>query len=155
MAKYNFKLPSRFSIKEAVKGVVYPVIDENGNSWGFHTLCLADPSLPGYRAAKQRLEFKMEKETPEGTPEEIQAFIDAELLVEFAHRGWSGVVDGDGNEVPYSRDAAIALFTHYEIDEDSGEKVFVASWLVKRLIAFAENVRNFQPKAQKDLPEKN
>ena len=69
-------------------------------------------------------------------------------FINTALHGWSGVLDENGKEVPFSREAAMDLF-HDEEEDDDG--------FFKAVVNFASDKSNFKhdPRATKDDEAKN
>lgn len=157
----KFKLPKpRFDRKMANEGREIYVVDENGTYWGTYRVALVDQTLPRYRVALERLQRKYQPIGPKGKRADISETIAAELFVELALLDWSDVADWridaeEGATVKFSREKAIEFFSLSEDDEETGEKYFPTAWLLAYLSRESENLANFQPLDQSEIPEKN
>lgn len=132
----KFRKYHRFDAVKAQYGVPHPIKDEAGNYYGTFTTSLFDPFSKYLKLETERFEREHSKDEKNlGEFKEIFAFI------QLCMKDWKDVFDEDGNEVPYSPDAAFELFT----DEDN-------SFLVNALIAETRDVRNYpsDPVAKKD-----
>ena len=127
----KFKLPKRFDATEAKEGVWFEITDEFEQSWGSFKCSLFDKTSASYRVAHQRWVRQNKKELDTGklTGDQLafKVFIDTSL------HDWKGVLDGDDNEIPFSKETAYELFA----DEDA---FFLADLVSQK----AADVRNFQ-----------
>lgn len=147
----NFVKPKpRFDRSFANDGIwVYPV-DEVGNEFGGFRVGLFDASIPRVKMViekHQRLSnMAARSKRPENAEEanirrHIETVIDACLL------DWD-VVDADGEKVPFSKAKATEYFLTHDIDEETGDKVYVFDFVFQAIFETARNVINFQSDEQ-------
>lgn len=154
----KFKLPKpRYDRSLANAGREIYITDENETYWGTFTVGLIDSSLPRYRLAVEKLTRKYQpNKGPKGKRVDIDETIAAELFVELALIDWKDVGDWrpnskDGATMPFTKENAVEFFTLHEIDEETGDKIYLTAWLLGRLSREAEDISNFQPEEQEGV----
>lgn len=120
--KIIFKKVDRFDAIRAEKGVDHPITANNGHYYGTFKTSLFDQNTKITRLALERFQREHAND-PEakGKHGGIYAFVMVCL------HDWSGVEDADGNEVPFSKEAAFQYLTQ-DIEEDA----FLSEELIKR-----------------------
>lgn len=122
---FDFKFYDRFDEAKAERGVEHAIYDNVGNYYGTFTTILFDEFSKPFQVAKDRfIRVNKDKHNDEDTAEnaDVFAFVDICLL------GWSGVKNGKGKEVPFSKEAAVVLLSH--------EK---SAWLKAQLLSRSAN----------------
>lgn len=138
----TFNLPNRYDEKLAVKGVEFPIYDDE-TYLGTYILGLFNTTAPHVRVAMDR--FNRIHKTERLKPREsmIRAF------VEIALHGWKEVPFGPKNtDLPFSKDAAAKLLlTDHQ----------TTNFLVDALFDLSGDVRNFRndPEAVQEEEAKN
>lgn len=101
-----FKKLIRFDADKAAKGVAHHIVDENDNDWGTWTSSLVDKHNKYLKVAYETYE-REHGEDPQfkGVNSDVYAFVQVCL------KGWSGVLDEDGNEIPFSKEMAFEILT--------------------------------------------
>lgn len=138
-AKISFKKVDRFDAIRAEKGVPHNMTMNNGEYLGTITTSLFDQNTKITRLALERFQRDHANDPDaKGKHGGIYAF------VMVCVHDWTGVEDADGNEVPFSKDAAFQYLTH-NIEEDA--------WLSEELIKRSSNDAYYQkvgdPRASK------
>lgn len=124
----KFRKYHRFDAQKAEYGVEHRITDEAGNYPGTFKTSLFDPFNKYLKVAQERYERECANdEKAKGEFANVFAFI------ELCLHDWKDVLDEEGNEVPFSKEAAFELFT----DEDN-------QWLVNALIAETRDVTNYK-----------
>ena len=154
MAKFKKHKP-RFDLKVANEGREIYVEDIHGTYLGTFRVALVDPTLPRVRKAAERIQF-----APVNGPIGAKAAAKdvervARVFVEVALLDWLDILDEDDKQIPFNKDVAFEYLTQFEIDEATGERFYTHVWLLNHLSRESENIHNFQPMEQKELPEKN
>lgn len=138
-AKFNFKRPDRFDAIRAEKGVDHTIIGQNGFNYGTFKTSLFDDNTKIYRLALERY-FREYGKNPEASSDTAGVYL---FVMMFLH-DWSGVLDADGNEVPFSKEAAYAYFSENALED---------AWLYNELLTRSRDVDNYQavgdPRASK------
>lgn len=139
MPKFEFEYPARYDEAIADDGVWTTVIDENDAVWGRFKLALFDITTQRYKTTLTRLQRKYRNRKGEPASKDHMT---VEIFVEMSLVDWEVTIKGKA--VPFSKEAAIAY-----LNDDR------ALFALKALSEFANDVRNFQPEGQDELPEGN
>lgn len=136
----KFKKPSRFDAIRADKGVDHALIHPaSGHHYGTIKTSLYDENSKHTQLAIQR--YKREHS---GDKEASGKYSGLYAFVMMCVHDWSGVFDEDGNEVPFSKEAAFQYITQ-DFEEDS--------WLAAELLSRSKNDEYYQavgdPRASK------
>lgn len=138
----TFNLPNRYDEKKAVKGVEFPIYDDE-TYLGTYTLGLFNTTAPHVRVAMDRYNRIHKNERSKPRENMIRAFVEIALL------GWDGVPFGPkGGDLPFSKDTAVKLLlTDHQ----------TTNFLVDALFDFSGDVRNFRndPEATQEEEAKN
>lgn len=107
----NFRIPKRVD-PDLAKGVDYHAED------GFGTFRLK--YMDNYSRVQEVAEQRIKRTYPEAAKQADDAEGDnipliTAILVEIALVGWSGIFDEDGEEVPFSKEAALEYLSHDEL----------------------------------------
>lgn len=154
MAKFK-KLKPRFDINVANEGREIYVEDVHGTYLGTFRVALVDPTLPRVRKAAERIQFAPVN-GPIGAKAEAKDIERvARVFVEVALLDWRDILDENDKQIPFSKQDAFEYLTQQDIDPVTGEKYYTHVWLLNHLSRESENIHNFQPMEQKELPEKN
>lgn len=137
---FDFVFPSRFDEAQANDGRWFAVVDENDVQWGRFKCTLIDSTVPRYKIALERLQRKYGGKSAKAKPGDD---FTAELFIEMSLVDWD-MKNSKGDVIPFSRQAAMAYFTNPR-----------GAYALKQLLVDAENVANFQPEEQEELPEGN
>lgn len=145
MSKIKFRRPSNYDVAVAKTGVPFTYTDNDGNAIGTFTVSLFSLDSKFVRVSLER--FGRENK------EALDKLEDAEQrgvfsFINTALHGWTGVVDEDGKEVPFTRENAMALLFDPEEDDDG---------MFNAIVAFAKDKSNFKhdPRSTKDEDAKN
>lgn len=94
------------------------------------------PYVKARDAANIRLRNKHKKDA---VPEEAAAEVYGKLIVDYLLLGWRGIADDDGNETPFSKEAALAELTQVEASLVRGSILFAASKVGLSELEFVED----------------
>jgi len=137
-----FKKLVRFDADKAAKGVPHHIVDENGNDYGTWISSLYDVHNKYFKVEFARFEREhADDELAKGKFGGVYAFVQIFL------QGWSGVLDANDNEIPFSKELAYDHLT----DENN-------EWLVAELMDRSRDVRNYRaisPAATKEADAGN
>jgi len=143
MSEFNF--PTRYDEAAADEGVWTSVIDEMDNLWGRFKLCLFDETTQRYRLTMERLmrKYRNAAKSNPGSKEKTNEERAVEVFVELALVDWE-ITNKAGKAIPFSKEAAVRYLMAPQ-----------ALYVQNAIVAFARDVRNFQPEEQTELPEGN
>ncbi|GAA0766946.1 hypothetical protein [Brevundimonas olei] len=138
MTDFKFALPVVADQKAIQEGVFFDVTDSKGVHWAkFKLRHLNDKSREGIRTLL-KVSMKFEKRSREAGDDALKKFdVDFDsslhLLTDLLLTDWKDVKDADGNEVPFSKEAAKAYFAQS-----------ATNWMVPQLIELASNPANYE-----------
>ncbi|WP_343545379.1 hypothetical protein [Sphingomonas paucimobilis] len=141
----KFRRPSNYDIAVAKNGVPFVHKDDEGNSFGTFHISLFNLESKFVRVILERFN-RENKDVLEGMTDTdmrtIYSFINTSL------HGWSNVLDENGKEVPFSREAAFELLCGEDADDID---------FPKTLLEFAATKANFKhdPRVTKEDDAKN
>lgn len=135
MSKINFVIPTRYDKTLARAGKWVSVRDEVQNHYGDFLVRFYNHSDSDFKLLATRLSNEFEA-LIEADPSK-QADLGRKMFVEFAILDWK-LNDGDGEPIPFTKEAALEYLEIPEI----GELVF------EKLFAVSKNPLNFQPTAE-------
>lgn len=126
----------RFDPVKAEYGIKLEIVDDFDNYYGTFKVSLLDKNSVFYRNEIKRFD-RLYKDDKRAKGENFDIF----FFVMTALHGWEGIVDEDGNEIPFSKDAAYDYFCSLE-----------DVWVVDELSIQATRVANFKhdPVARKE-----
>jgi hypothetical protein len=132
---------------ELAAGRKYEPIDEMGRSHGIFDLALFEMTTDHFRVRMEDMAAKFK--TKDGKPDpKIKELTEDELklkgFVEICVNGWSGIKNKAGKEIPFTKDRAFAYLNHPK-----------GAFAMQKVIAFASDLKNYQPEGQDELPEGN
>lgn len=134
----EFFFPDRFDNTLADDGVKFEVIDENDHVWGVFKCRLIDRTLPRWRTTLERVQRRYKNDNKTKLVD-----IRGELFVELSLVDWD-MKDAKGKSIPFDKAVAVRYFKNDK-----------AKFALEYLFAMAEDVRNYQPEEQDELPEGN
>lgn len=124
----DFYIPERFDAAKAEEGVELNIRNEAGHSYGTFKTILFDKHSKFLQVQIERFKRQNSKDAAaNGDHANIYAF------VQICLKGWSGVKDKNGKEVPFSTDAAFKYLSHPKM-----------KWPAEALLEEASNVLHFQ-----------
>lgn len=137
----EFYIPVRYNNTIAEKGRWFDVYDESGQLHGRFLVSLIASDAGHTKLRAQRLsQGPKGAKVGQASPEETRKAT-AEMLVELAVRDWKDVLNAKREQVPFSRDKAVAYFMANE-------------YATEQVYAFAIGVLNFQGATVEEI-EKN
>lgn len=119
MSQFEFDFVERYDAELADEGREFEVFAENGSLMGKFTTALYSQENRRVKLVTERVRRKHMKDLrlkPDDA--DLNERIAREIFVEAVLLGWSGIT-AKGKEVPFSKDAALAYFSH-----DKGKFVF-------------------------------
>ena len=125
----------RFDPVKAEKGVKHHIVDEVGNDYGVWTTSLFDHHNKFLKVEHERYEREHgDDDRAKGSLAGVYAF------VQICVHDFSGVVDENDKEIPFSKEAAFDI-----LSDDDG------SWLFEQLMKASQDVLNYRhsPDAKK------
>lgn len=152
----KFKQYHRFDNAKAKYGVEHAIRDEADNYYGKFTTSLFDQHSQYTIVATERFN-RLHSESMKAKGDYANTFAFVELCV----HDWKDVLDENGKQVKFSKEAAFELLTAKwdtgELDEDGKAVEANNNWLADRLIKLTSDVRNYQadPVATKAEAVKN
>lgn len=139
-----FAFPKLYDENLADGGEWFPVLDENGKSWGEYRCRLIDNTVPHHKIALERLNRQYNQAAKRGVVKTEEDKI-LDLFLEISLVSWRKVPGVDG-DVPYSRENAELLF-----------KSRYGPFVFQALLAKCTDKNNFASEAQEEAgdAEKN
>lgn len=141
----KFKTYQRFNSTKAKYGVGHSIYDEAGNYYGNFTTSLFDIHSKFIQVETERFN-RESKSNPKMNSDHANVFAFVEICV----HGWDDVLDENGKQVKFTKEAAFELltmkWTATELN-DKGEPEEVDydnSWLIEAIIAKSRDVSLYQ-----------
>ena len=112
MSQFEFDFVERYDAELADEGREFDVYAENGSVMGKFTCALYSQENRRVKLVTERVRRKHMKDLRlKPDDNELNERIAREIFVEAVLLGWSGITSG-GEEVPFSKEAALAYFSH-------------------------------------------